>query len=78
MTADTTAIDAQRTASERTAFVCPECDAPPGSPHAPDCVARPRIRYYEDHLRDRYARGDGDVYRIAGQFVSISELLDVV
>jgi hypothetical protein len=71
------AIDAQRTASERTASVCPECDAPPGSPHAPDCVVRPRVRY-DDHLRERYARGDGEVYRIGGQFVSISELLDVI
>ena len=69
------AIDAQRGASERTAFVCPECDAPPGSPHAPDCVMRPKIRF-EDYLQQRYARGEATVYRVAGSFRSITELLD--
>lgn len=71
------AIDAQRAASERTALVCPECDAPPGSAHAPDCVLRPRERY-EDFLRERYAHGDRDVFRIAGQFVCVTELLEVI
>lgn len=68
-------VHAQRSVSERTASVCPECDAPPGGAHAPDCVLRPVLRY-EDYLREQYARGDASVYRIAGTFVSISELLD--
>lgn len=71
------AIDAQRPASERTASVCPECDAPPGNTHAPDCVLRPKLQY-DDYLQQRYAQRDPEVYRIAGTFVAISELLDVV
>ena len=71
------AIDAQRAASERSASVCPECDAPPGTPHAPDCVLRPKLRY-DDYLQQRYAHGDPEIYRIAGRFVAISEFLDVV
>ena len=69
------AIDAQRSASERTASVCPECDAPPGSAHAPDCVLRPKIRY-DDSLEQRYGRGDGNIYLAAGRLVSVAESPD--
>ena len=71
------AIDAQRVASERAASLCPECDAPPGSPHAPDCVLRPKLQY-DDYLQQRYSVGDPEVYRIAGSFVAFTEYLDVV
>lgn len=71
------AIDAQRTASERTACVCTECGAPPGSPHAPDCVMRPKIRY-EDYLQQRYGRGDRELFRIGGQYMALPEYLDVL
>jgi hypothetical protein len=70
------ATDAQRTASERSANVCPECDATPGSPHAADCPIRPVLRFQE-YLAERYARGDAAVYRVGGMFMSREELLDV-
>lgn len=69
------AIDAARAPCERTTSACPECDAPSGSPHAPDCVLRPELRY-EDFLSERYALGDAAVYRIAGAFVWLPEMLD--
>jgi hypothetical protein len=70
------ATDAERAASERAASVCPECDAVPGSPHAPDCAIRPALRY-QDYLAERYAEGDGAVFRVAGTFMCREELLDV-
>jgi len=76
MKADT-ATDAQRATSERTTSVCPECDAPPGNAHAPDCVLRPALRY-QDYLRERYARRDPVVYRIGGEFVPRPEFLETV
>lgn len=55
---------------------CPECDRAPWTAHAIDCVLRPMVRY-EDELAERYARGDGEVYRIAGAFMRISELIEI-
>lgn len=73
--ADESATDALRTPSVRTASVCPECNAPPGSAHAMDCVMRPVV-WYQEHLRERYARRDPEVYRIGGEFVCLSEPIE--
>lgn len=74
MTGDS-AIDAQRTASERSATYCPECEAPPGTSHALDCPLRPVLRY-DDYLAECYARGDASVFRAAGTFLRYEPLLE--
>lgn len=69
------ATSAQRSASECSASLCPECDTPPGSPHAIDCPLRPVLRF-EEYLANRYARGDAGVFRSAGTFQRY-ELLEI-